>query len=295
MADPLPTLPGPDRRPTASDWSRVRAPGPEPASSFSVGYLLARSFSTWARHAVLFAALGALGNVPMAVTTYRLYARMPVLPAGDPARAQEFLSEFPTLMGSFLLGILASMVAMSLLMAAICQGAAQALRGERVRLGAMAAAAVHRAPYVLAVVLLATLAVLATACTLAVPVLLMVGWCASVPATVLEGTGPIRSLARSWDLTRGYRWQLFAGFAVLTVCLVAAGGVAQGVSTAAILAVSGPQAIEPGPAMALPTAIYQVLAGMLGTLGTVGVAVAHHGLRAAKEGGDPAALAQVFE
>jgi hypothetical protein len=260
-----------------------------------VGYLIGRSFRTWARHALAFALMGGVGGVPMAYVMYLLYARMPAMVRADPSRAQEFLASFGKMMGTFVLGWLVSLVAMSLTMAAVCQGAAQVLRGERARPGAMAAAAIHRAPYVLAVVLLTTLATMATACTVVVPILLLVGWSAAIPATVVERAGPIRSLGRSWALSRGYRWRLFAGLAVIMVSMMAAGGVVQGVATAVIRAISGPSALEPGPAIALPMAIYQVFAGMLGTISTVSMAVAHHGLRTAKEGNDPVVLARVFE
>jgi hypothetical protein len=260
-----------------------------------VGYLIGRSFKTWARHFLAFSVMGGLGSVPMAYVTYQLYARMPAMAMADPSRAEEFLSSFGKMMGTFVLGWLVSLVAMSLTMAAVCQGSAQALRGEPARPGAMAAAAIHRAPYVLAVVLLATLAAMATACTVVVPFLLMVGWCAAIPATVVERAGPIRALGRSWALSRGHRWRLFAGFAVIMVSLMAAGGIFQGISTAVIRAAAGPSSLEPGPAMALPMAVYQVFAGMLGTISTVAMAVAHHGLRVAKEGSDPVVLARVFE
>ena len=299
MEAPLPTSPppGPQRRPTASDWSRVQGPGPTRPSSFSVGALVGRSFRIWGRHALLFAVVGGLGNVPAAFAVYLLYSRMPVMT--DPAHPEEFFSQFQSMfsgmMRSFVLVWFLSLVVMSLVMAAVCQGASQALRNEPVRSGAMLSAAIHRAPYVVAVMILGMLAALATACTVVGPIFLMVCWCAAIPATVVERVGPIRAFGRSWQLSRGHRWQLFAGFAVLTLALAAAGGILQGISTASILAISGPESLQPGPALALPTAIYQVFAGMLGTITMVGLAVAHHGLRAAKEGGDPATLERIFE
>ncbi len=158
-----------------SDWSRVPPPGPA-RGSFRVGLLVGRSFRIWARHVLLFAVLGAIGNLPMAVGTYQLYTRLPAMAAADPRRAPELLAQMGKVAGSFAMLWLASMVVMSLMMAAICQGAAQALRGDRVRLGPMLAAAIHRAPYVLAVTLLVMLAALATSCTVVGPVLLLVGW-----------------------------------------------------------------------------------------------------------------------
>lgn len=296
MDDPLPTIPapGPERPPGAWDWSRVPSPGGAPPSSFGVGDLVGRSFRIWARHAFRFALLGGVAAVPMGILTYQLYLRMPFLARPDPALVDEFLSQLPRLMGSFVLGWLVSVVAMSIAMAAVCRGAAQALRGESVRAAAMLSAAVHRGPYVVAIMLLVTLAALATSCTIAFPVVLLVGWCASVPATVVEGASPIHALVRSWDLTRDHRWQLFAGFAVITACLVGAAMIFQGLSALVFRAVSGPNP-DPVRELAVTAAAYQVFAGMLGTLTTVGLSVAHHRLRVVKEGGDPLTLSHVFE
>ncbi len=301
MEEPLPTVPapGPGQPPGPPDWSRVQAPGPVKPSSFGVGTLLSRSFRIWGRHVLAFAVVGALGSLPIALMMYWLYSRMPTLMAMDPARPQEFLAELTKNIGATVLGWLVAMLAMALQMAAVCRGADQALHGERIRLGAMLGAAVHRGPYVLALFLLASLAWLATICTLVVPVLLVVAWCVSIPATVVEGVGPVQALGRSWGLTRGYRWHLFAGFVVLTLCVAGASMIIQSIWMAVQTAVSGPPLVmdpfEAMRAMALPIAIQQVVAGMLGTLTPVGMAVAHHALRSAKEGGDPVALAQVFE
>lgn len=296
VEEPIPTVPAPEPgRPTASDWSRVQGPGPAPVSPFGPGELIGRSFRIWARHAALFAAVGGVCSVPMAAVMYRFYERMPLLATADPSRVQDVAAELPRWMGSLVLGWLVSLVAWCLGMSAVCQGAAQALRGERARPAAMLAAAIHRTPYVLALVLLVTLAALVSACTVVIPILLLVGWCAAIPAIVVERVGPFHALRRSWDLSRKYRWRLLAGFAVITLALMAAGGVLQGATTAVLRAAAGPQSLEPGSGMALAMAIYQVFAGMLGTITTVAVAVAHHGLRAAKEGGEPAALGRVFE
>jgi hypothetical protein len=300
MEEPLPTIPAgePGQRP-GSDWSRVQGPGTSrPPSPMNVGRLIGTSFRAWARNALLFGLLGAVGNVPMAFAMHRFYSWMPAVLTANPPNPEELLADMSKFMGSFFLAWMASLVTVSLVMAAVCQGTSQALHGQRVRPGAMLAAAIHRAPYVLAVTLLATLAWMATACTLVLPFILLVGWCAAVPATVLEQAGPIRALSRSWELSRGYRWQICAVLAVITVSLMGAGLVIQNIVTAIVRAVSGPPAIDPREVMraaALPVAIGQVFGGMLGTLTTVSLTAIHRGLRTAKEGGEPEVLARVFE
>lgn len=296
--EPLPTTLAPPAAPRpAADWSRVRAP-PAPASSFGLGELIARSFATWGRNAPRFALPGALSSVPMAVVSYRMYSLME---AFDPARAASdpyySLSANPIFVfwRDFLVGWLVSIVLVSLSMAAVTEGAARALRRERVRLGAMLAVAFRRAMSVLGVVVLISLATLATACTVVVPFFLLVAWSVAVPAAVVEGAGPVRALGRSWALTRDHRWSLFAGYAVVSICAVLAAGAFQGVSSGVMLGGMGQGALRPGPGLGLSMAVYQIVAGVLGTVTMVACAVAHHGLRGVKEGNDPVLLAQVFE
>jgi len=59
---------------------------------------------------------------------------------------------------------------------------------------------------------LAVLYVLLTPVALCLPVFiwLVVRWAVAVPAMLAEGIGPIRALDRSWTLTRGHWWRLFA-------------------------------------------------------------------------------------
>jgi hypothetical protein len=295
MEQPLPTVlaPGTAPPPAASDWSRVTSPDTAPATTFGVGYLVSRTFSTWGRNALLFALLGGLGNAPTAIAVYLVYQRMPsYTAASDFASLMDFYRE---LGAKTVVQVSVAMVCMSLVMAAVCQGAVQALRGEPVRLGAMLAAAVRRMPSVLGLYLLAGLAITGTICTLALPILFMVGWCAAVPAAVVERAGPIRALGRSWKLTRGFRWQVLAGFLVIFACLWAASALVQGVTMAAVLATSGARGFGFGPAMAIPAAIQQVFAGVASTVTAAAHAVAYHGLRTTKEGGDPVVLAKVFE
>jgi hypothetical protein len=179
--------------------------------------------------------------------------------------------------------------------AAAVHATAQALRGERARIGPSLSAAFHRGPYVVGVMVLGWLAMVGTACTVVVPLLLMVAWCAALPAAVLEEVGPVRALARSWGLTRGHRWILTGGFLVLVLASMFAVLAVQSVAMGIAVWTGGQEALGPGRALGVAMAAYQVLAGMLGMVTIVGCGVAYHGLRTAKEGGDPRALAHVFE
>jgi hypothetical protein len=291
MERPLPTQLAP---PSTVDWSQVTAPSPgSGVSSFGTGYLIARTFTTWGRHVLHFAPLGLLGGAPMAVGSYLLYSSMPGLVEGQ---ASPSFDRFLAVMGAFGVAWLVTMLLLPLLMGAVAHGAIQALRGERPRLGAMLAAGGRGYLRLLAMGLLVTLAMIPASLLLVVPaIILLVGWSVAIPAVVAEGLGPIRALSRSWALTRGHRWRVFAGFLVASIAVAMVAGLFQGVTFAALLATHGPRGMGPGPALAVPMTVYQLVLGALNTVLQVAMAVAYHGLRTAKEGGDPVQLARVFE
>ncbi len=298
METPLPTVPaGPPSPPPSGGSSLPPAPGRAAGSaSVTVGQLFGRTLRTWARNALFLSLLGALGGLPMAVASYRMYSEVglfpdPVAAGQDPFAANPLFTHWRT----YLAGMLVTMLVWSVANAAAVHLAAQELRGEKVRRGAAMAAAFHRGPYVVALVALVSLATIATSCTLVVPFVLMTGWCASVPATVLEGLGPVRALARSWSLTRGHRWTLFLGFLLVTLPVAFVALALQSIGMAIVFAAGGRDALGPGRALAAAMFAYQVIASMLGIMTMVVCAVAHHRLHVVKEGGDPAALGRIFE
>ncbi len=295
MEEPLPTIPAGPTPPARWD-SLPPEPGRAAPRSPRPGELAGATFRTWGRNALLLSLLGALASLPMAAVTYRMYLDTgffpdPALAAQDPFAANPVFAHWR----SFLAGWLVTLLVWSAANAAAVHATAQALRGERVRRGAALAAAFHRGPYVVVIVLLSTAAALATACTVVVPFVLMVGWCAALPSAVLERTGPLRALARSWGLTRGHRWRLTAGLLLVLLpvgfAVVALQAAAMGIAFAA----GGRDALGPGRTLAAAMSAYQVIAGALGMVSVVACTVAHHRLRTVKEGGDPDALASVFE
>jgi hypothetical protein len=295
MDQPLPTeLAGATPAAAPADWSTVVAPAREAASTaFGAGRLIGRTFSIWFRGLVPFGLVGLVCYAPMAVGIYLLYSRMPS--AIEPGVAPDLGKFFVGLAGFGVAWVL-SILLMAFELGAVSAGALQALRGEKVRLPAMLAQGGRRFLPMLGMTLLLGLAVLAASCALVVPgIILMCGWCAAAPALVAERLGPLRGLGRSWGLTRGRRWPLFAGFLVVTLAVTAAAMAIQSLTMAGVMLATGPAGFAPGPAMALPMAIYQLVAGVLGSVTMVACAVAYHGLRQEKEGGDPVQLARVFE
>jgi hypothetical protein len=294
VEQPLPTVlvSGPPGPPPPPGWQGFPRPGPLPPTGFDVGTFLSRSFGTWWRNLFLFAPIGLVTQAPVAAAVYLLYSRMPELmrPMAEPSFDRVF-----RYFGAFAVIWVMTMVAMIVQLGAVAHGALHRLRGERAGFGDMLAAGIRRSPTVFVVGLLAWLAMIPALCTCVGPIFLSVAWAASVPAVMAERLGPVRALGRSWDLTRGFRWQVFAGFLVIYAALFAVQAVVQGAAMGVGFATGALFRGEPGAAMAAPMAISQLTAGVMQTLMLVGCSAAYHGLRLAKEGDDPARLATIFE
>ena len=113
-------------------------------------------------------------------------------------------------------------------------------------------------------------------------VILIVMWWVAAPACVLERLGPIRSLERSGDLTRGNRWRIFAVILVIWLGSTFVGSIVGVVPTL----------------MQLPI-VAAVLQYLWNTLTTayhlIATVVAYHELRFAREGIDTSSIASVFD
>jgi hypothetical protein len=102
------------------------------------------------------------------------------------------------------------------------------------------------------------------------------------PACVIERLGPNGSLRRSRELTKGYRWQVFAVFIFVSVAAALAAGAGITVVTLLIGPVAG--------------AVGQfVVQAFIGAFSAVLYAVTYSGLREAKEGVSVDELASVFD
>jgi hypothetical protein len=162
-------------------------------------------------------------------------------------------------------------------------GAYQAMRGAPFTIADSFRAAWWRFGAVLGAALLGSLITIVLAMLLIVPGIMAV--CAlyvALPACVLERLGPLNSLRRSRDLTRGARWRILG--MILVVGLIS--GVMSGIAGGAVGATRHPVAvgIVSYVASAIASAFHAVL-----------TAVTYRDLRVAKEGIDIEGLAKVFE
>jgi hypothetical protein len=156
------------------------------------------------------------------------------------------------------------------------------MRGRPVRLAESTSRGLARFLSLLGVMILQALGVGFGALFFLIPgFILMVMWYVAVPTTVVEQLGPIRSLGRSRQLTKGFRWKLF-GLLLLTLVISLIGG-----SCIAFVARYGSP-----PVQAVTQAIWS---GVSGGFSSVLIAVTYYYLRVAKEGVDIDQIAAVFD
>jgi len=164
----------------------------------------------------------------------------------------------------------------------------QRLRGETAGVGECLLAGVRRLFPVLAVSLLSWIAMFLGAIFLIVPGIIMyVVLSVAVPVCVVERPGIFRSMERSFDLTRGSRWAVFAVLLVF--------GLLGGMVPALLMGIAiGANAGGYEAAGEVARWLIIALTVFLGVLQAVLSATIYHELRVKKEGAQTEDLVQVF-
>jgi hypothetical protein len=181
--------------------------------------------------------------------------------------------------------ILASLVGIAALVvsqAAMAIGAFQYLRGAPVRFGEALRKAFGRILPLFALGVLSYLAMIVGFVLLIVPFCFLVAmWFVAGPACIIEGLGPIRSMSRSADLTKGYRWQMLGIFAILFF----------GRTFVTQLVQLGLAPVNE----VLATVVGVIVSSVIALYGYCAVIMTYHDLRVAKEGVDSTQIASVFD
>ncbi len=255
------------------------------APPFTVGGVVAKTVQVWWKHVLAFTAMSFVVYTPLAAA---LGAFFGVVASSSAPGRESLLPE----LGIAAVAVWVLTIALAVVQAgAVTFGTVRHLAGERAGLGEMLRVGFRRGLPVIAVGLLLWLGIAFGMLLLVVPgVLFMVATCVAIPAAVVERTGTIGAIRRSFALTRGYRWSLFAaGFAILVIVWLLAALVQVGGTVAA-------SALLPeGQAVIVAMVASQLGNAFFSALPLVGFSVAYHELRVAKEGLDTAALAKVFE
>ena len=145
------------------------------------------------------------------------------------------------------------------------------------------ASALARSPSSIVATLLSWLCLTLGLTALVVPGLIVASlFAVAIPAGVVEGLGPLASLARSAALTRGDRWRVLGFLLVVDLGL----GLANLFLVRLVYAVSTP---------GLSALFFFLLALLVGALGQIALGVLYVHLRAAREGVDVEWIASVFD
>jgi hypothetical protein len=254
---------------------------------FGVGQVIARTFSVWRRHLVVFSLLTLAADLPVFL--------VPLLGGGpvagvtspspnpfDPAAAGSIPAPTP----AFWLAYLATMLLFVVEAGAITHGVIHHLAGKPVSLGAMVATGLRRFLPLLVVGLLIYLMVTIGIVLLIVPgVFLACALAAAIPAVVVERPGIFGAIRRSFALTKGKRFAIFTAFLVLLLVTIGVTGFGSFLL---------PQLTASFSPM-LGTLLGLGINIVFGTLLWVAPGVVYHDLRVAKEGVNTAQLAAIFE
>lgn len=279
-APPFDAFPAPP--PAPAPWAPPARTHPTSArQEVEVGRLLSATFSIWSRNAGAVIPLVLLANVPVALAMFRAYAQFP----GEPTN--ERLVASGAFWGAMAINLLINPVELF----GVAHAGVRRMRGDRVELGELLGASARRYFPALALWLLLLLALSGTGCTIVFPFILLTAWAAALPAMSEEGLGPVEALRRSWHLTKGHRWRIFASLFVLQLIV--------GLGVVAVQAVIG-VVVRSGDTVTGATAgafhaFDTMLQSVSSSIVTTGLAVAYRHLRDAQEGPAVVQLERVFE
>ena len=260
---------------------------------FRVGRVISRSVSVLSGRFVTLFIVAAAAYLPTLLVSLWLPSAMPTGRV-QPGQAPQILA-YVTL-------FLAIFIVFSVLgQAMIVHAAFQDMRRGPVHLGTSVMVGVRRflplfgIAMLLAVLILLAVTLFFTLTTLVTPFLLVLApipiafiltvYFVTTPACVVEERGPLGSMGRSIQLTKGHRWRIF-GLGLLLLALLVIASVLIGLLGMALRAVAGPISAAIGDLVlnAIWIAYYAVT-----------VAVTYHDLRVAKEGIDIEQIASVFD
>jgi hypothetical protein len=181
-------------------------------SGFRIGQVLILSAKILSQHFLIFFLAGVVASLPAFLLIGRLGFEHSF------TLSQSTTLSFPSLAEVMVLGVI-QYVAFAVCNAAVITPAAfQAIRGLPVSVGGALKIGLNRViPVILLEIVIVVLAGLAMLALIVPGLVLLTMWCVGTPACVVERTGPLASLKRSAQLTKGYRWKLFGLLLLLGV------------------------------------------------------------------------------
>jgi hypothetical protein len=252
---------------------------------FSLGAVISKGFSVWIRNLPLFVLMAVLCYAPL--LGYALIADAPSFVGLDDQESALKLIQYSMIVtfGS----VLCNMIVTS----SITFATVEQLRGSHASLGKSLKVGLARMLPTLAVSILSGLCVVLGLIACIVPgLIVMCVFYVAVPASVVERPGITGALGRSSNLTRGYRWHIFA-----LIILMYVGTTLVSMPIDMILV----EKVEIGDGVEVPkdwrlSMLVQIGTSLIfGSLQAAMAAAAYVGLRNDKEGVGVEELARVFD
>jgi MFS family permease len=236
---------------------------------FRVGRILNRTSSVLSRNFLPFFIVTAIANLPGP-----LIVKISTDRAVDAALQN---------VGIVMLALVLTVMLNGLCQAIVLYGAFQDMRGRRVNLVESLQVGLHRFFSVIVLLFVSYFVIGLAFLLLLVPGFVLLSmWFVATPICVVETLGPIRSLRRSSQLTKGHRWAIF-GLILLVAVL---GSIVVSIIDYGLEAAAGPMLSLIGGA---------ILNGVWGAFNAIAVVVTYHDLRVAKEGTSIEQIAAVFD
>lgn len=181
-------------------------------SGMSIGRVFQRAFSTIGHNPLVVLGIAALiGAIPSVLMNYTMYS----LTGGEPKAMAEHLRAF---WGASLFSWVLAVVVGAIVQGALTRAVAAEYVGQRASFGDCISTALRVLVPLMVVGFLFGLAIGAGLIFLVVPgIILMLMWSVAGPAVVVDRAGIGEAFSRSAELTKGFRWKIFALFLLLLV------------------------------------------------------------------------------
>lgn len=239
-----------------------------------IGSVISRTFAVFKERPLLFLTLGLIAGVPVSLLDIILSMEGP---------ASSFLN----------------LVVGGVICASIAYAVYQILLERDVTLGEALSSGLSRlGPLILASILMNLGITVGTVFLIVPGIILACMWLVTIPSCSVESLGPLESLGRSYELTKGYRGKIFLLLLVTIIVFFL-------LAFIFILAVSffagvmfgggGYDSFESSPGVAMVGLAVGLLIVVGTTLYDIMVAVVYYDLRAIKEGLSLESLADIFD
>lgn len=262
--------------PPGAQWAQ---PAPVGIPTLTAGTLLTRTLEVWWHNLGKLVLLSLVMFAPILVVMVALFGAAFAMGVMDGSQADP-----ARLLPAFGAGLVAMVLVVlplaMIMLGGINYGVIRWLAGQEAGVGDMLRQGARRVWGLVLAGLLVVLAILGGYLLLIVPgIMIAVATCVALPAATVERVGAVDAFKRSLELTRGYRWPIFAAFLLLGLLNVAFSVVGMIFNLIPFL----------GALVSLGLSL------VTATMPYVMPAVAYHDLRVAKEGVDTSQLARVFE